>query len=156
MVSVIIVFALMVFLFWGVSILIRRSEVVHAKLIDISEVSEQVPMQYYNLEYFYPVATYQYEYKGKQYSAQINRFNRFKYRQCALSSNGSDRPEADFPWRSAKAGSSIDVNVRLLSPKKSYIGQWYNTRAKRELIILTVLVWVALPLVLFWVYEQNF
>ncbi|MBU2863337.1 hypothetical protein KO489_05735 [Reinekea forsetii] len=156
MATVTTVFALIVFVFWGISVLIHRSKVVTAKLIDINEVSEQVSMQYYSLEYFYPVATYEFVYKGKQYSTQLTSFNRFKYRQCALSPSGSKRPDADFPWRSAKVGSSIDIDVRTINPKYSYIGQWYNNRAKRELKILTALVWVALPLALVWVYEQNF
>lgn len=155
MTEVIFIFALIVFLFWVFAVFVHRSRVVTANLISIKEISEQVPSQYYNLEYFYPLATYQYEFKGKTFTNEITSFNRFKYRQSALAFDGSKRKDTAFPWRALSANMPIDVNVRMFNPSFSYIGDWHNGRAKRELKILFILVWLVFPILLAWFYTQN-
>jgi len=156
MITVLGYFSISVFLFWAIGMLVHRSRVVKARISCVEEVSEQVPMQYYSLEYFYPTATYEYEIKGKSYAGNITALNRFKYRECSLAFDGSKRENSDFPWRSFSVGDEIHVNVRSITPKLSYIGKWYNKRAQRELKVLTIIVWFILPLLGVSLYVQNF
>jgi hypothetical protein len=145
-----------VFLFWAIGMLVHRSRVVKARISCIDEVSEQVAMQYYSLEYFYPTAVYEYEVQGKRYTGNITSRNRFKYRECSLAFDGSKRENSAFPWRSLSVGDEVDVNVRLITPKLSYVSKWYNKRAQRELKVLSVIVWFILPLLVVSFYVQNF
>lgn len=117
----IIAFGLLL-LFVAVIRLLRRSQEglkVRARIINVSEGTEDVLMKYSILHYYYPIISYEYDVGPEKYRGDIGKRQARMFRIPELAPMGGKTSEDKFFWRKLAPGDPIDVIFSSKNPWRS-------------------------------------
>lgn len=126
-----------------------KYDVLKAKVLSVSEESENVMHRYYQLRYFYPVIELSYSMNQNDYIGVIGKADSRIYRQSELDDFGDVRKDKAYPWRGLSVGDELDVKIDKRTHKLFWeAGQSVSYSSEAKVLFLVSFIFSFLTVLL--------
>jgi len=101
------------------SVKFRKSTVVVARIVSVSEGTDRPIAERNGRVYYYPCITYRYFQDGSAYVGELKSSHIRRYRIPEIDGFRGKTPESRFAWRGLKSSDEVPVRVFLSNPSDS-------------------------------------